>query len=79
MTQVKRGMAPNEIRAAMVLRGITTVAIANECGCTQSAVSQVINRSSSWFKGYRIRQVIANRIGKETWEIWEDEEPPKTA
>ena len=79
MTQAKRGMAPNEIRAEMMLRGITTTAIAKECGCSQSAVSQVINRSSSWFKGFRIRKVIAKRIGKQTWEIWEDEEPPKTA
>lgn len=65
------GMTAREIRATLVLRGITIKDIADQAGVTGSAVTQTINQYPyNRFKGYRIRQYIAQALGKSIEDIW---------
>jgi lambda repressor-like predicted transcriptional regulator len=67
----ERGMTPNEIRAAMALRGIKQVDIARAAGVSPGFVNQVINGVGR-NKGFRVRPYIAKAIGKTVEEIWPD-------
>ncbi|MCD5406877.1 MAG: helix-turn-helix domain-containing protein [Desulfotomaculum sp.] len=68
MIKVK-SWTPREIRAMMVLKGVTLKNIAEEANVTASAIHQVIY-SVGRVKGYRLRPYIAKAIGKKTEEIW---------
>lgn len=71
-----RGMAPNEIKAELVLRGIKMADIAKKAGVTDGAVHQTIkNQKDRRYKGYRIRNYIAEAIGKPVEEIWPVSKP----
>lgn len=54
-------MKPNEIRAALVLRGITVTSIADRVGAKRPNVSMVISGARPT---QRIRAAIAEAIGK---------------
>ncbi|NPV70316.1 MAG: hypothetical protein HPY55_06680 [Firmicutes bacterium] len=56
-------MSKNEIKAELIRRGIPFAEIADECGVTLSAVSQVLRRSPSYRCNDRIRLAIARRLG----------------
>ena len=68
----KKGMAPREIRAELILRGITIKEIAKQAGVTHSAVSQTIAQYGK-YKGYRLRPYVARAIGKNESELWPDD------
>ena len=68
---MNEGMKPNEIRAAMVLRGVKLKDIAEKAGVSIGAVHQVIYGIGRT-RGYRIRPFIAEAIGKSVYEIWPD-------
>ena len=63
-------MHPEEIKAAMRMRGITPTALADELGVANSSVSQVISGRAT---SARIAGRIAQIIGKHPSVIW----PPK--
>lgn len=66
-----KGMTPREIRAEMVLKNITIKQIADKAGVTSGAVTQTIYQYEGYsFKGYRIRELIAEALGKAVMEIW---------
>lgn len=67
------GMAPNEIRAELIRRGIKINDIARECGVTRSAASQAILRV---YRGERIRRVVARRLGLSYHEVWGEDPLP---
>lgn len=62
-------MSPNEIRAALMLRGIKVKDIAGQVGVVPQAVSMVISGRHT-YKGYRIRPFIASALGRTVEEIW---------
>lgn len=59
-------MHPEEIKAAIRMRGFTSASIADELEVTRSAVSAVINGAVSC----RIRTKIAQVLGKPADSIW---------
>ena len=63
-------MHPEEIKAAMRMKGITPTALADELGVANSSVSQVISGRAT---SARIAGRIAQIIGKPQSAIW----PPK--
>lgn len=67
-------MAPNEIRAELLLRGIMVKDIADQAGVVPQAVSMVISGRHT-YKGYKIRPFIAAALGKTVEDIW----PPDMA
>lgn len=72
----RRGWTSREIRAALVLRGVSITKIAHDAGVTVSAVTQTINQGDNHynnrFKGYRIRGYIARALTRPVSEIWPD-------
>lgn len=68
---IKTGMTPKEIRAELVLRGITVREIAKLVGVTGSAVSQTICQNTR-YKGRKIRPFIALALNKKVSDIWPD-------
>lgn len=62
-------MQPNEIRAALILKGITGVSIARSLGVPQQNVAAVIALTR---RTPRIRQAIAAAIGKPVAEVFPD-------
>lgn len=60
-------MKRNEIRAALILRGITISDVARQLNCSVAAVSMVISGTS---KSQRIMEAVAAAIGKKVREIW---------
>ena len=60
-------MTPMEIKAALILKGIKMVEVAEKCNVKPTAVSQVIAGRS---KSARIQITIAKIIEKEVGEIW---------
>lgn len=63
-------MTPAEIKAAMILKGISQTEIATELGRDRTEVSAVINgRRTTLY----IRQAIARAIGKPLLEVFPDE------
>lgn len=65
-------MRPSEIKAELIRKEITQVSIAENLNVSQPAVAYVI---SGRLSSRRIRQAIADIIGKPVDEIW----PNKTA
>lgn len=64
-------MHPEEIKAAMRMKGVTPTALADELGVANSTVSQVISGRSV---SARIAARISEIVGKPAAVIW----PPKT-
>lgn len=64
-------MHPEEIKAAMRMKGVTPTALADELGVANSSVSQVISGRAT---SARISSRIAAVIGKPIEAIW----PPST-
>lgn len=60
-------MKANEIRAALLLKEVRPVEIANKLAVSRAAVSSVI---SGTLKSKRIQEEIAGIIGKKVEEIW---------
>ena len=60
-------MHPEEIKAAIRMKGTTPTAIAEEHGVSRSMVSHVINGNA---KSARIQERIAQIIGKPINAIW---------
>ena len=70
-TNESKGMTSREIKAELILRGITIKDIANQAGVTGSAITQIVNQCpSSRYKGYRIRNYIAKALDRNEDEIW---------
>lgn len=68
------GMSPREIKAELILRGVSVQEIAKAAGVTQPAVTQTIYQyKGNSFKGYRIREYIAQALGRSVDEIWPDQ------
>lgn len=63
-------MHPEEIKAAIRIRGVTPAVIADHLGLTPSTVSRVIHGDTV---SARVRQHIAELIGKPVATLW----PPK--
>ncbi len=67
----RKGMTSRQIKAELILRGVTIREIADAAGVTGSAITQIINQCpSSRYKGYRIRRYIAQALGRSEEEIW---------
>ncbi len=60
-------MTPVEIKAALILKGIKMVEVAEKCNVKPTTVSQVIAGRS---KSARIQITIAKIIEKDVCEIW---------
>ena len=60
-------VTPVEIKAALILKGIKMVEVAEKCNVKPTTVSQVIAGRS---KSARIQITIAKIIEKEVGEIW---------
>lgn len=63
-------MHPQEIKAALRIKGITCAVIADDLGVTRSIVSRVINQQTT---SQRIAGHVANLLGKRVEDLW----PPK--
>jgi len=66
-------MHPEEIKAAMRMRGVTPTALADELKVANSSVSQVISGRTV---SDRIQKRIAGIIGKPVATIWPPKERP---
>jgi len=66
------GMSPVEIKAALMIRGITFKKIAADLGVTSGAITQTVHQyqSGKKYKGFRVRQYIAQALNKQVDEIW---------
>ena len=64
------GLTPAEIKAALLLRGVTQARIARECGCDRSVVANVI---AGRRHTRRVREAIAAALGVPPESIWPDE------
>lgn len=65
------GMNPLEIKAELILRGVSLSAIAEEAGVSISAVTQIIKQyPGSRYKGIRIRKHIAKALERNVTDIW---------
>ena len=60
-------VTPEEIKAALILKGIKMVEVAEKCNVKPTTVSQVIAGRS---KSARIQITIAKIIEKDVCEIW---------
>ena len=72
-------MTPNEIRAEIALKGpnkVTMTSIANELGCTQTAVTLVINKKSV---SARIMRAVAAAIDRPVEHVFPEYFAKKTA
>lgn len=65
-------MHPEEIKAAIRMKGTTPTAIAEELGVSRSMVSHVINGNA---RSARIQARIAQVIGKPVTAIWSTTKP----
>ena len=62
-------MKPNEIKAALMLKGIKQGEIARMLGITAAAVSSVI---AGRYKSKRVKLQIAKILSKSINEIWQE-------
>ena len=60
-------MKPNEILAALMLKGIRLVDIARRLNVSRGTVSNIIHRRT---QSRRIQAAIAEAIGKNVDEVW---------
>jgi len=65
-----KALTPAEIKAMLLLRGISQTEIAEVAGVERSRVSEVINGRRTT---RRIREAVAKALGKEVAAIWPDE------
>ena len=70
------GMNPEEIKAAMRMKGTTPAMLADELGVANSSVSQVISGRAS---SARVAGRIAQIIGKPVSAIWHPKKSLKRA
>lgn len=63
-------MTPREIRAQLVLRGITQRSISEKTGVSEQMVSMVINGYRNGQKAQVIKKIIAEILGKDEDEIF---------
>ena len=63
-------MTPREIKAALILKGITQTAIAKKLGVLTCTVGQVIAGRS---KSARIAKQIAEELGLKVEDIWPEQ------
>jgi lambda repressor-like predicted transcriptional regulator len=69
-------MTPVEIKIELLRAGINQNQIAKKVGCVPTLVSQVVHGIRPV---RRVRQAIAETIGKPVEEIWPEENPNKAA
>jgi lambda repressor-like predicted transcriptional regulator len=62
-----RTVTPQEIKAALILKGVSQTSIAKELGVAKSLVSMVIYGAE---KNAKVRKTIAKIIGQPVKEIW---------
>ncbi|MFT4191659.1 MAG: helix-turn-helix domain-containing protein [Comamonas sp.] len=67
-------MHPEEIKAALRMKGFTLAALADELGITRGALSHVITGHS---QSARIASRIAQILGKPVTAIWTPKPPSK--
>ncbi|HEX3048676.1 MAG TPA: helix-turn-helix domain-containing protein [Bacillota bacterium] len=68
-------ITPSEIKAALILKGITQASIAKKLGVSSSLVSMVIHGTE---KSKKVRREIAGILGKSVRDIWRNSiAPPK--
>jgi len=60
-------MKRNEIKAHLVMQGVTVTSIANDLGIAISSVSQVISRTKHT---KHVQVAVANAIGKPVGEVF---------
>jgi len=63
-------MRPEEIKARLILRGITQAEIARRLKVSRGAISQVISGRE---RNQRIRKAIARALGLKVSDIWPEE------
>ena len=63
-------MRPEEIKARLILRGITQAEIARRLKVSRGAISQVISGQE---RNQRIRKAIARALGLKVSDIWPEE------
>jgi transcriptional regulator with XRE-family HTH domain len=63
-------MTSREIRAALILKGITQASIAEELGVSASMISQVIDGKK---RSERIQHAIARAIDRPVHQVFPDE------
>ncbi len=63
----RKSWNPEEIKAAMRMKGTTPAALADELRLSKSTVSQIINGVG---KSRRVQEAIAKLIGRPVDEIW---------
>ncbi len=69
-----KGMTPREIKAELILRGISIKEIAALAGVTSGAVTQTIYQYNYIsYRGHRIRKFIALALNRQVEEIWPDD------
>ena len=64
-------MKPNEIKSQLVLRGVTATAIARSLGLARPNVTATISGKR---RTARIRQAIADAIGRPVSEVFPDQQ-----
>ncbi|WP_287962504.1 helix-turn-helix domain-containing protein [Alcanivorax sp.] len=65
-----KGLTPAEIKAALLLRGVSQTEIAEAARVERSRVSEVINGRRTT---RRIREAVAKALGRDVEAIWPDE------
>jgi lambda repressor-like predicted transcriptional regulator len=65
-------MSPNEIKSSLVLSGCTQVSIARALNVSPASVNDVITGKTV---SARIREAIAEAIGRPVEEIWPEAKP----
>lgn len=65
-------MTPNEIRAALLIKGVKVNDIAKSLNLSHSNVSVVI---SGGRPNHKVRQAIANAVGKSISDLWPEKQP----
>lgn len=68
---MSKRVSPNEIKALMMLKGVTNIRIAKEEGVSKTWVSLVLNNHK---KSARIRLAIANALGVKVEDLWSESE-----
>lgn len=61
-------MHPEEIKAALRIKGITLVSLALELGLSRSMVTQVVH---GYARSKRVEERIAKALGKPVKSIWQ--------
>lgn len=65
-------MHPEEIKAALRIKGITLTALASQLGLSRSMVTQVIH---GYARSKKVEELIALILGSSVTEIWTASKP----